>query len=64
MVYCCFVPGCGYALDVKKQKAIGFKNKSLFKAPKVRKQNILTLIMNNHFLFNYMLHILFRTQSF
>ncbi|KAF0693287.1 THAP-type domain-containing protein [Aphis craccivora] len=36
MVKCCFVPGCntGYALDVKQQKSIGFKNKSIFKAPK------------------------------
>lgn len=40
MVKSCFVPRCntGYALDVKQQKSIGFKNKSLFKAPKVKKK--------------------------
>lgn len=37
----CFVPGCktGYTLDVKQQKSNGLKNKSLFKAPKVKKKN-------------------------
>jgi len=42
MVKCCFVPVCntGYAVDVKQQKTIGLKNKSLFKAPKVKKNKI------------------------
>jgi len=51
MVKYCFVPECttGNTLYVKQQKASGLRNKSLFKAPKVRNQKKCMLFMKKHF---------------